>query len=179
MFLLLLCEFFGQHGLTHLLCWQRRSFVLERFSATKQRNLKISEHVVQLCLRVAPEFFYDLAFVVLGNGILLAMAVLEAALLRFEWLELCYSISSQTGYGRGGQLVFAMLVMKGLLYVVSANERKIHAHELDIYNVVHKKEELGLCPWRLCNQLVQLLERWHVWGIVSEMAHDIFANGFS
>ena len=62
-----------------------------------------------------------------------------------------------------------MPVMKGFLYLVSANERPIHAHEIDICNVVHKKEELGLCPWRLCNQLVHLLERWHVWSIVSEM----------
>ena len=77
------------------------------------------------------------------------MTVLEAARLRFEWLQLRDSISAQTGNARGGQLVFAMLVMKRLLHVVSANERLIHAHEIDICNVVHKQKELGLCPWRL------------------------------
>ena len=99
---------------------------------------------MQLCLAMAPEFFYDLSLVDLRNGILLAMTVLEAALLRFEWLQLCYSISSQTGYGRGGQLVFAMLVMKRLLYVMPANEREVHAHEVNVCNVVHKQEELCL-----------------------------------
>ena len=107
------------------------------------------------------------------------MTVLEAAFLRFEWPQLCYSISSQTGYTRGGQLVFAMLVMKGLVYFVSANERPVHAHEVDICNVVHKKEELCLSTWRLCNPLVHLLERWHVWLIVSEMLHDVVANVFN
>ena len=92
---------------------------------------------MQLCLIMAFELFSDLALIVFRNCMLLPMTVLEAALLRFEWLQLCYSISSQTGYGRGGQLVFAILVMKGLLYVVSANERLIHAHEIYIYNVVH------------------------------------------
>ena len=28
------------------------------------------------------------------------VSTLEATLLRFEWLQLCYSVSSQTGYGR-------------------------------------------------------------------------------
>ena len=32
------------------------------------------------------------------------MTVLEAALLRFEWLQLCYSISAQTRYASGCQL---------------------------------------------------------------------------
>ena len=125
---------------------------------------------------MASDFFYDRPLAVLGNRILLAMTVLEAPLLRFEWLQLCYSVSSQTGYGRGGQLVFAMFVMKGLCYLVSADERVIHAHEIDIYNVIHKKEELRLSTWRLCNQLVHLLERWHVWSIVSETADDVMAN---
>ena len=141
--LLLLCEFFGQHGLTHLLGWQSRSFVLERLSATDQSDLEILEEVVQVYLIMVLELFYDLALIVLRNGILLAMTVLEAALLRFEWLELCYSISSQTGYARGGQLVFAMLVTKGLLYLVSANERLLHTHEIDICNVVHKKKNFA------------------------------------
>ena len=65
------------------------------------------------------------------------MTVLEAPLLRFEWLQLCYSVSSQTGYGGGGQLVFTMFVMKGLCRVLSADERLIHAHEINIYNVIH------------------------------------------
>ena len=69
--------------------------------------------------------------------------------------------------------------MRRLLYVVSANERIIHAHEINICNVVHKKKELGLSTWRLCNQLVHLLERWHVWSIVSEMAHDVITNVLS
>ena len=107
------------------------------------------------------------------------MTVREAAFLRFEWLQLCYFVSSQTGYGRGGQLVFAMFVMKGLLYVVSADERLIHVHEIDICNVIHKKEELRLSTWRLFNQLVHLLWRWHVWSIVSETAHDVMANVFN
>ena len=106
------------------------------------------------------------------------MTVLEAALLRFEWLQLCYSISSQTGYGRGGQLVFAMPVMKRLLYMVHANERLIHAHEVNVCNVLHKEEELCLSTWRLGNQLMHLLERWHVWSLVSKMAHDVIANVF-
>ena len=127
---------------------------------------------------MAFEFFYDLALLVLRNCILLPMTVLEAALLRFEWLQLCYSISSQTGYSRGGQLVFAMPVMKGLLYMVPANERLIHAHEINVCNVVHKEEELCLSTWRLCNQLMHLLERWHVWSIVGEMARDVIANVF-
>ena len=79
------------------------------------------------------EFFYDRPLVVRGNRILLPMTVLEAALLRFEWLQLCYSVSSQTVYGRGGQLVLAMFVMKGLCYLVSADVRVIHAHEIDIH----------------------------------------------
>ena len=114
--------------MAHLLGWQTRGFVLERLSATDQSNLERLEEIVQLCLILALEFVYDLAFPVLRNGIPLAMTVLEAACLRFEWLELCYSISSQTGYACGGQLVFAMLVMKGSLYMVSANERIIHVH---------------------------------------------------
>ena len=77
-----------------------------------------------------------------GNGILLPMTVLEAALLRFEWLQLCYPISSETGYGRGGQLVLAMFAMKGLCYLVSVDVRVIHAHDMNIYNVIHKKDEL-------------------------------------
>ena len=117
---------------------------------------------MQLCLIMGSEFLNDRPLVVLGNRVLLAMTVLEAALLRFEWLQLCYSVSSQTGYGRGGDLVFAMFATKGLCYVVSADERLIHAHEMNIYNVIHKKEELRLSTWRLCNQLVHLLERWHV-----------------
>ena len=60
--------------------------------------------------------------------------------------------------------------------MVSANERIIHAHEINICNVAHKEEELGLSTWGLCNQLVHLLQRWHVWVIVSEMAHDVIAN---
>ena len=125
------------------------------------------------------EFFDDRPLVVLGDRVLLAMTVLEAALLRFEWLQICYSLSSQTGYGRGGQLVFAMFVMKGCCYLVSADERIIHAHELNIYNVIHQKEELRLSTWRLCNQLVHLLERRHVWSIVSETARDVMANVFN
>ena len=50
---------------------------------------------------------------------------------------------------------------------------------IDIGNVVHKKEELGLRPWRLCNQFVHLLERWHVWSIIGEMADGVIANVFS
>ena len=107
------------------------------------------------------------------------MTVLEAPLLRFEWLQHCYSVSSQTGYARGGQLVLAMFVVEGLCHLVSADERIIHAHEVDINNVIHKKEELRLSTWRLCNQLVQLMERWHVWIIVSETAHDAMANVFN
>ena len=53
----------------------------------------------------------------------------------------------QTGYGHGGQLVFAMLVVNGLCYLVSADEKIIHAHEVNIYNVIHKKEELRLSTW--------------------------------
>ena len=127
---------------------------------------------------MAFEFLYDLALPVLRTCILLPMTVLEAALLRFEWLQLCYPLSSQTWYGRGGQLVFAIFVMKGVMYVVSANERKTHADEIDICNVVHTKEELCLCAWRLCNRGVHLLERRHVWVIASEMAHNLFANLF-
>ena len=47
---------------------------------------------------MASELFYDLALIAFGNGILLTVTVLEAALLRFEWLQLCYSISAQTRY---------------------------------------------------------------------------------
>ena len=75
MLLLPLCEFFGQHGLTHLLAWQSRSFVLERLSATDQSNLEHLEEIVQLCLIMALDFFYDLAFPDLRNGIPLAMTV--------------------------------------------------------------------------------------------------------
>ena len=133
---------------------------------------------MQLCLVVAFELFCELALFVLRNCIFLPMTVLEAALLRFEWLQLCYPISSQTGYGRGGQLVFAMCMMKGLPNVMSANEGVIHAHEVNVCNVVRKKEELCLRTRRLCNQLVHLLERWHFWVIVGEMARDILANEF-
>ena len=62
--------------------------------------------------------------------------------------------------------------------MVPANERLIDAHEVNVGNVVHKEEELCLSTWRLCNQLMHLLERWHVWSIVSEMAHDVIANVF-
>ena len=62
---------------------------------------------------------------------------------------------------------------------MSTNEREVHAHEIDICNVVQKKEELGLSTWRLCNQLVHLLKRWHVRSVVSEMAHDVITNVFS
>ena len=74
------------------------------------------------------------------------MAVREASLLRFEWLQLCDPVSSEAGYGRGSQLIFAMSVMKGLVYMVPADERLIHAHEIDVRNVVHKEEELRLSP---------------------------------
>ena len=107
------------------------------------------------------------------------MTVLEAALLRFEWLQLGYSISSETGYGRGSQLVFKMSVMKCSLYMVPADERRVHAHEIDVCNVVHKEKELCLSTWRLCNQLVHLLKRRHAWIIVSEMAHNVIANMFN
>ena len=63
--------------------------------------------------------------------------------------------------------------------MVFADERLIHGHDINIRNVVHKKEELCLSTWRLCNQLMHLLERWHVWIIVSEMAHDVIANLFN
>ena len=97
---------------------------------------------------MAFEFFYDLALIVLRNCILLPMTVLEAALLRFEWLQLCYSKSSETGHGRGGQLVFAVSVMERLLHMVPTNEGEVHAHEIDVCNVVHQKEELCLSTWR-------------------------------
>ena len=55
----------------------------------------------------------------------------------------------------------------------------MHANEIHICNVVHKKEELCLGTRRLRNQSVHLLERWHVWSIVSEMAHDVITNVLS
>ena len=70
-------------------------------------------------------------------------------------------------------------VMKGLVYTVPANERLIHAHEINIRDVVHEKEKLCLSTWRLCNQPVHLLKRRHAWIIVSEMAHDVIANVFN
>ena len=103
--------------------------MLERLGATERRNLEPSEQVAQLCLMRLPKFVYDLALLrllVLRNGILLAMNVLEAARLRFESLQLRDSISAQTGYARGGQVVFAMLVMQGLLHFVST-KRKTNA----------------------------------------------------
>ena len=60
--------------------------VLERLGATEQRNLKPSEQVVQLCLIMRPKFVYDLALLVLRNGILLAMTELEEPPLPFELL---------------------------------------------------------------------------------------------
>jgi hypothetical protein len=42
-------------------------------------------------------------------------------------------------------------VMKGFLYMVSADERRVHAHEIDVCNVVHKEKELCLSTRRLCN----------------------------
>ncbi len=50
------------------------------------------------------------------------------------------------------------------------------AGSINIYNVIHEKEQLCLSTWRLCNQLVHLLERWHVLSIVSETADDVMAN---
>ena len=90
------------------------------------------------------------------------MTVLEAALLRFEWLQLCYSVSSESRYGSGSQLVFTISLVKGLLYMVPADERLIHAHEVNVCNVVHEEEELGLSTRRLCDELMHLLQRWHV-----------------
>ena len=68
--------------------------------------------------------------------------------------------------------------MEELLHMVSADETEIHVHEVDVSNIVHKEEELCLSTWRLGNQLMHLLERWHVWSLVSEMAHDVIANVF-
>ena len=124
------------------------------------------------------ELFNDLTLIVFGDCILLSMAVLEAALLRFEWLQLRHSISSETGHGRRGQRVLAMLVMKRLLYMVPADERLVHAHKVDICNVIHEEEELCLSTWRLCNQLMHLLERRHLWSIVSKTELNVMANVF-
>ena len=60
--------------------------------------------------------------------------------------------------------------------MVPADERRVHAHEIDVCNVVHKEEELCLSTRRLCNELMHLLKRWHVWGIVSETAYDVLAD---
>ena len=48
----------------------------------------MAEQVVQLCLIVAFDLFFDLALAAFGNGIFLAMTVPEATFLRFEWLQL-------------------------------------------------------------------------------------------
>ena len=36
-------------------------------------------------------------------------------------------------------------------HMMSTNEALVHSHEVHISNVVHQKEELGLCSGRLCN----------------------------
>ena len=107
------------------------------------------------------------------------MSVLETAPLRFERLQLCYPVSSQTGYGRGCQIILTIFVREGLLHLVSADVAVIHSHEVNVCNVIHKKEELGLCLGRLCNHLMHLLERRHVWSIVCKSADDVAAKVFS
>ena len=62
---------------------------------------------------------------------------------------------------------------------MSADETLIHVHEVDVGNVVHKKEELGLSPGRLRYQLMHLLERRHVWIVIRKAAHDVLAKIFS
>ena len=69
--------------------------------------------------------------------------------------------------------------MEGLLYVMSADEALIHTHEINIYDVIHEKEELGLCPGRLRNHLMHLLKRRHVWIIVCKPAYDVLHSGLS
>ena len=106
------------------------------------------------------------------------VAVLETTLLRFERFKLCYSISSKAGYARRSQLVFAMFVMKRLLYMMSANKRLIHAHEVDVCDVTHELKELNLRPRRLCNELVHAMRRRHVRLFSAKIARS-FVHGLA
>ena len=44
--------------------------------------------------------------------------------------------------------------------------------EIDICKVVHANEAIGMRPWRLRNQFVHVMPRWHVGNIISDMAFD-------
>ena len=57
-----------------------------------------------------------------------------------------------------------------LLNTVSSDERGVHSHQVDIYDIVHKQEELSLRSWRSRHQLMHLLERWHIGRFVHEVA---------
>ena len=55
-------------------------------------------------------------------------------------------------------------------HIVPAIERVIDAHEVDVHNVVHQQEEFGLCSWRLCDELMHSLKRWHCRSVLAEVA---------
>lgn len=59
--------------------------------------------------------------------------------------------------------------MEALPHMMPPIKRMVEAHEVDIHNVIHQEEELGLRSWRLRNQFVHVLQRWHVWSFRREV----------
>ena len=157
----------------HLHRRERRRFILQGFGTTQQSVSHRLQQTVQQCFVLLLEQVDDMSFARAGNGIRLAMTMLESALLRLHAFELCDSISNETSHSCRGKAVFASALMERLLHVVSAIEGVIHTHEVDIRNVIHEQKEFGLRSRRLRDELVHSLQRRHCRSVLGKVALEL------
>ena len=74
------------------------------------------------------------------------MTTLEATALGLEGLKLRNAIATEAGHTRGCERVFLESVIEEHRHMVPANPAAIDAHEIDVCNVIHERDELDLCP---------------------------------